>query len=65
MDRRKVVFYQPYCFDGFPRMPLPLMSVARMIDRERFEPVISTRMSRRMRWNGCSAWPQRVRCSSG
>ncbi len=40
MDRRKVVFYQPYCFDGFPRMPLPLMAVARMVDRERFEPVL-------------------------
>ncbi len=38
--RRKVLFYQPYCFDGFPRMPLPLMSVARMVDREQFEPVI-------------------------
>src|SRR5579885_1679930 len=39
-QRRKVIFYQPYCFDGFPRMPLPLMSVARMVDREQFEPVI-------------------------
>ena len=29
-QRRKVLFFQPYCFDGFPRMPLPLMSVARM-----------------------------------
>ena len=38
--RQKVLFYQPYCFDGFPRMPLPLMSVARMVDRARFEPVI-------------------------
>jgi radical SAM superfamily enzyme YgiQ (UPF0313 family) len=40
LDRRKVVFYQPYCFDGFPRMPLPLMAIARMVDRERFDPVI-------------------------
>lgn len=38
--RRKVIFYQPYCFDGFPRMPLPLMSVARMVDRETLEPII-------------------------
>jgi anaerobic magnesium-protoporphyrin IX monomethyl ester cyclase len=38
--RRKVLFYQPYCFDGFPRMPLPLMSVARMVDRETLEPII-------------------------
>ena len=38
--RRKVLFYQPYCFDGFPRMPLPLMSVARMTDRETLEPII-------------------------
>ena len=38
--RQKVLFYQPYCFDGFPRMPLPLMSIARMVDREQFEPVI-------------------------
>jgi anaerobic magnesium-protoporphyrin IX monomethyl ester cyclase len=38
--RPKVLFYQPYCFDGFPRMPLPLMAVARMVDRARFEPVI-------------------------
>jgi hypothetical protein len=40
MNRRKVVFYQPYCFDGFPRMPLPLMAIARMVDREQFDPVI-------------------------
>ncbi len=39
-QRRKVIFYQPYCFDGFPRMPLPLMSVARMVDRETLEPII-------------------------
>ncbi|HEY7355531.1 MAG TPA: radical SAM protein [Ktedonobacterales bacterium] len=38
--RRNVLFYQPYCFDGFPRMPLPLMSVARMTDRETLEPII-------------------------
>ena len=38
--RQKVVLYQPYCFDGFPRMPLPLMSIARMVDRDRFDPVI-------------------------
>ncbi len=38
--RSTVLFYQPYCFDGFPRMPLPLMSVARMVDRAALEPII-------------------------